>query len=150
MNPLEKKPWTIKNFLKREFFVILAVIGIILIVQLFRGKSTSAIHEELLESANKLNKDCPITVNKDIRLDDCIAYPNNEMQWNYTLVNVQKGISNIDAIKKIYEPSIINQATSNPSYKIMRDNKVTLIYYYKDKDGKYLFDIKVTPEQYSK
>jgi hypothetical protein len=51
-------------------------------------------------------------------------------------------------LKEYLEPNITNFVRTNPDMKFQRDNKVTINYYYKDKDGNYLFTISVTPGQY--
>ena len=44
----------------------------------------------MMESASELNKSCLVMVDKDTRLDNVIALPDNIFQYNYTLVNIEK------------------------------------------------------------
>lgn len=46
------------------------------------------------------------------------------------------------------EPIVLNFVKTNPQMKMLRDNNLTLNYFYKDKNGVYLFQIPVTPDQY--
>lgn len=82
------------------------------------------------------------------RLDNVIALLDNVFQYNFTLVSMTKDSININELKGYLEPSIINFVKTNPDMQTMRDNKVTINYYYKDKEGVYLFTISVKPEQY--
>lgn len=107
-----------------------------------------SFNKEMMQVASELNKTCPIMVDDQTRLDNAVALPGNSFQYNYTLINLTKSEVNIDTIKKYLEPSIINNVRTNPGLKIYRDNKVTMIYYYKDKLGVFVHKLEVTPEMY--
>ncbi|WP_320019299.1 hypothetical protein [Labilibaculum manganireducens] len=102
----------------------------------------------LMEMAGELNKSCPIMVDNATRLDNAVALPDNVFQYNYTLISMSKDSVNIEELKSYLEPTIINSVKTNPDMQGMRDNKVQMKYYYKDKWGVYLFTIAVKPEQY--
>ncbi len=102
----------------------------------------------LLESANEINKICPLMVDGETRLDNAIAKPDNVFQYNYTLVNMLKDSLDVEKLKDYIEPVIINGVKTNPELKNFRENKTTLNYYYRDKAGIYLFMISVTPDMY--
>lgn len=87
-------------------------------------------------------------VDQNTRLDNVAAFPNNIFQYNYTLVNLEKSEVNIDTVKKYLEPNIINNVKTNPDLKPYRDNKVTMAYNYRDKNGVFVLKIEVTPEMY--
>jgi len=107
-----------------------------------------AFDKALMETASEINKSCPIMIDNATRLDNAIALPNDVFQYNYTLVSMIKDSINIDELKSYLEPTITNFVKTNPDMQTMRDNKVTVNYYYKDKAGVYLFTISVKPEQY--
>jgi len=107
-----------------------------------------AFDKALMETASEINKSCPIMIDNATRLDNAIALPDNVFQYNYTLVSMTKDSINIEELKGYLEPTITNFVKTNPDMKTMRDNKVTVNYYYKDKAGLYLFTISVKPEQY--
>lgn len=106
----------------------------------------------MMKAASDLNKTCPIMIDKDTRLDNAVALPNNKFQYNYTMVNMDKSELDvdIDTLKNYMEPVIINNARTNPSLKTFRENKVTLAYNYRDKNGVFILEIKVTPDLYAK
>jgi hypothetical protein len=103
----------------------------------------------MMEAASELNKTCPIMVDQDTRLDNAAALPGNTFQYNYTLVNLDKSEVNIDTVKKYIEPQIINNVKTNPDLKAYRDNKVTMAYNYRDKNGTFVLKISVTPDMYA-
>lgn len=104
--------------------------------------------EVMMEVASELNKTCPVMVDQHTRLDNAIALPENSFQYNYTLVNLRKDEVNLDAVKENVEPGILNNIRTNPDMKIYRDNKTTLIYYYKDMNGEFVHKYSVTPAMY--
>ena len=103
----------------------------------------------MMQAASEINKTCPIIVDKDTRLDNVVALPENVFQYNYTLVNLDKSEVNIDTVKKYIEPGIINNVRTHPDLKPYRDNKVTMAYNYRDKDGEFVLKISVTPDMYA-
>jgi hypothetical protein len=104
--------------------------------------------ELMMKAASELNKSCPIMVDQYTRLDNALALPENAFQYNYTLVDLTKAEVNLDTVRKYIEPGLINNAKTNPDLKIYRDNKITMIYNYRDKNGEFIIKFSVTPEQY--
>lgn len=107
-----------------------------------------AFDKALMETASEINKSCPIMIDNATRLDNAIALPENVFQYNHTLVGMIKDSINITELENYLKPTITNFVKTNPDMQKMRENKVTVNYYYKDKTGVYLFTISVKPEQY--
>lgn len=118
-------------------------------VQQLFSKSAS-IDKNMMHVASEINKSCPIMVDSETRLDNSIAIPGEVFQYNYTLVNLEKSKADTASIKNYLEHNIINMVKSSPQMQYQRDHKWTLNYYYKDKDGQYLFLIRITPDKYNK
>lgn len=102
----------------------------------------------MMHAASELNKMCPIMVDEYTRLDNAVALPGNIFQYNYTLVDITKDEVNLDTVRKYIDTGIINNVKTNPDLKIYRDNKTTMAYYYKDKDGVFVHKLLVTPDLY--
>jgi hypothetical protein len=109
----------------------------------------ASFDKTMMKVASELNKTCPVMIDKETRLDNAVALPDNIFQYNYTLVNFDKSQVNIDTVKKYVEPGLINNIKTNPDLKLYRDNKVTMAYYYRDKNGEFVLKISVTPDMYS-
>ncbi len=107
-----------------------------------------SIDNVMMKVASEVNKNCPVMVDAETRLDNAISLPKNIFQYNYTLLTLEKDKIDTTAIKAYLEPTITNTVKSNPDMKYMRDNKITINYYYKDKEGNYLFSISVPPAKY--
>lgn len=126
---------------------IVVGIGVMILVQQAFFK-TQSFDQAMMEAASELNKSCPIMIDQETRLDNTVAMPENIFQYNYTLVNLEKSSVDVDELTHYLEPTIVNNVRTNPDLKIYRENKTTMAYYYKDKHGVFLTEIKVTPERY--
>jgi uncharacterized membrane protein YukC len=104
----------------------------------------------MMDAASQINQSCPIMVDQETRLDNAVAMPGKVFQYNYTLVNLAKDSINISGLESYIKPMILNNVKTNPDMKGFRDNKVTMIYNYKDKDGIYITRINITPDMYEK
>ena len=122
------------------------LVAYFLVQQLFF--KTPNFDKILMEIASDLNESCPMMIDSDIRGDNVVALRPKIFQYNYTFINMEKDEYDFISLKNDMEPIMINSVRTNPNMKFFRDNKVTLKYYYKDKNGNYLFTISVTPEQY--
>lgn len=109
----------------------------------------ASFDKAMMEAASELNKTCPIMVDQETRLDNAVALPGNIFQYNYTLINLDKSEVNIDTVRKYVEPGLINTVKTNPDLKPYRNNKVTMAYNYRDKNGVYILKINVTPDLYA-
>lgn len=113
---------------------------------------SAAIYAQLMVSdANELNGQCPVMVDKETRLDN--AQPmvkENTIRYNYTLVNREKrSFTDLAKVKERMAPGLINIVKTNPDLEIYRQHNTTLEYYYKDKNGEFLFSVPVTPGLYN-
>ncbi len=102
----------------------------------------------MMKAASEINESCPIMIDKDTRLDNTIALPDNIFQYNYTLVNLEKQEINVGELKNYIEPNVINNVKTSPDMKDYRENRTTMVYYYKDKNGEFVLKINVSPEKY--
>ena len=125
--------------------VAFAILAFFAVQQFFKSPT---LNKELVKLASDMNRTLPMMVDSETRLDNTTAYPNNTFQYSYTLINYDKESIDVIELKRTLEPHIVNQLKSSPQMQWERDNKVTLDYYYKDKNGIHLFTITVKPEQY--
>jgi hypothetical protein len=109
---------------------------------------TASIDKNMMKVASQLNESCPMMVDSETRLDNTIALPKKVFQYFYTLVNVDKNEVDPLEIKNVIGPRIANIVKTNPDMKAMRDLNVVFKYSYKDKNGTFLFDVTISPDQY--
>lgn len=115
--------------------------------QYFFSKKPS-FNEAMVEVANEINKTCPMMIDQDTQLDNTMALPNNTFVYNYTLVNLEKENIDIEAVKNFIEPKVVNNMKTSPDMKLYRENRTTMTYNYKDKNGIFVLKINVGPEKY--
>lgn len=127
---------------------ILSSIGYFAVNKLSGFSSTTKEDKFLTEMVNEANKSFPMMIDSETRIDNYLALPNNTLQYNYTLVNSTKDSLDLEELKNYLEPNIINNIKTNPDMQLLRDKNMSFNYYYKDKNGNYLFNIKVNPENY--
>lgn len=138
-----------RSILKTVFGILLGVAVFALsyysVQQIFKPTS---FDKALVEAAVKLNKQCPMMVDEETRLDSGQALPNNLFQYYYSLVNLEKAAINADAVRAALEPTILNNVKANEGMKSFRDHKTTMVYNYNDKRGAFVFKISIDPQMY--
>ena len=143
---------TKKNVNKKQVTTMLGIaFGVLFmfgIQHFIFNTQTPKIDQVMMQFASEVNKSCPITIDAETRLDNAVALPGNIFLYNYTLINMEKGKVDTLSIKSRLVPNIENFVKSSPQMKVVRDAKVTIVYYYKDKNSVYLFQVPVTPQQY--
>lgn len=91
--------------------------------------------KEMVKVANEINKNCPMTLDKETRLDNVEALPDHVFRYNYTLVNMEKSQIESSGIKEYLQSKISSDVQTNPDLKAFREHKTTMEYNYKDKNG---------------
>lgn len=115
-----------------------------------KEQDDSLYRKLMISDAHAFNAQCPIRIDKETTLDNILAMPDqNILRYNYTLIEREKNnFKDAQQLKERMESSLINVVKTNPDMEIYRQHKTTLEYYYKDKNGQFLFSISVTPELY--
>ncbi|WP_294245659.1 hypothetical protein [uncultured Chryseobacterium sp.] len=114
-------------------------------------KQESKIDDDLKEVAVNINKTTPQMLADGVRLDSVSAQPGKIFSYNYTLTDdAKEGVSpeQIEVFKTSAKEGALRVIKTSPDIKQFRDNDVTMVYTYYDKDGKKTADFKITPEEY--
>jgi flagellar basal body-associated protein FliL len=137
---------------RKQNILLLSVIGIAIALavyfQFFLSENKAEVNSEIKELVGKYNKNCPLTIQDGIRLDSVSLPGEQVVQYNLTLLNVQKETAEIDVIKQEIEKSLISTAKANSGLQVFRDNDYTLVYSYSDKKKVFLFNVKILADQY--
>ena len=110
--------------------------------------ATSEHDETLKELAAELNKSCPTMIDAETQLTSVVGMPNNELQYNYTLINYEKEGFDVQTFETNMRSIISNAIISNPDLKVFRDMRTTLSYQYNDKNGMYILKLSFQPDLY--
>jgi hypothetical protein len=141
-----------KQSKRKQNILLLVGIGIALVLvayfQFYLSKSVKEVNTEVTELIAKYNKNCPLTIQEGIRLDSVSLPEERIVQYNLTLLNVEKEKAEINIIQEEIEKSLISTAKANPGLQVFRDNDFSLIYNYYDKKKVALFKIRILPDQY--
>jgi hypothetical protein len=139
------------NLKKIMLCVMAAVIGIAVyqFVNHFIFKPP-AFESQLIQVASELNKNCPLLLDRDTRLDNAMGGPGKYFTYNYTLIHHVAADLNIVELKQSLIPALINFIRTSEDMQTFRKEKVTLKYNYKDKEGVFLFSITVGPADYGR
>lgn len=106
-----------------------------------------ASNKAMSEIASEINKSCPMLLDSITQLDNVLVMPDNVFQYNYTLLHTDE--INIEGLKESMQPALLNLIRTSPQMKTLRDYDCTFSYFYKDKNGVFLFSITVTPDDYN-
>src|SRR5512140_375633 len=81
---------------------------ILVSVKIFVYKDSSP-DRDVLKFAKEMNKRCPVMIDPETRLDKVDALSDNNLQFNYTLINRYRDSIAIGNLKQYMEPLILNK-----------------------------------------
>lgn len=132
-------------------FAFVAVLGSLVgCGDVARGFVDKSVELELVQVANELNKNAPMMVDQETRLDTTMAGPGKKLTYHYTLVNLTTEDIDIGELRAFMTTQIVNHVATHSDMQTLRDHRVTFAYSYKDKNGVHLTTIQVTPKDYGK
>ncbi|KAF2512157.1 hypothetical protein EYY60_07875 [Flavobacterium zhairuonense] len=141
-----------KQSRKKQNILLFAGIGIAALLavffQFYLSENRSEVKTEIVDLVSKYNKNCPLTIQEGIRLDSVSLNEQRAVQYNLTLLNVEKATAEINVIQEEIQKSLLSTAKANTGLQVFRDNDYTLIYKYNDKKKVFLFNVKILPDQY--
>ncbi len=146
MKNAQDKMNRIKKRLGLAFGIVVGVsVSVILNHYLFASPS---FYEVMVEAAEEVNKDCPVMLDQETRLDSASVPSENTFMYNYTLVNWVKDSIDVNAFNDTMQPIILESVKTNREMQIYREHKTTMAYSYYDMNGSFLTEIAVTADQY--
>lgn len=128
--------------------IISAIAALTLSLFLYYASKDPNANIEITELVAKYNKNCPLAIQEGIRLDSVSLPEEQVIQYHLILLNIEKKTAEIATIKENIQESLLSTVKANPGLKTLRDHKFTLVYSYNDKNNVYLFEVKITPDQY--
>lgn len=109
------------------------------------------VDDDLKEVAANINKTTPQNLADGVRLDSVSAQPGKIFKYNYTLTDDEKESvtpEQIESFKTSAKEGALRVIKTSPDIKEFRDNDVTMVYTYYDKNGKPTADFKIAPAEY--
>lgn len=126
--------------------LLICVLLILAVQKIFFNHPSS--DKEVKKFVKGMNKTCPAMVDPETRLDKVLAFADNNLQFNYTLIHIIKDSLPIPRLKSYMEPVILNKIRNTEPLRKLLDKKLTWIYSYNDKNGDFIFKVTYTPDQF--
>lgn len=105
------------------------------------------INDELVKTANEINKHVPIVIDSLTTFDNVNALKGNTLQYNYT-IKVEKSAVDSAELMKVAKENLIEQLKNNPKSAYFRQNGISIQANYADKNGIQICKIVVLPNEY--
>ena len=106
------------------------------------GKAVSAHEQILIDNSKKLNKNLPLMVDADTRLDATLAM-GMQFHFKYTLVNTATKDIDVAVFRKTIEQNMIRTNRADKGAMILLKAGVEYVCTYVDKDGVLVASIRV-------
>jgi hypothetical protein len=130
---------------------ILICIAILFVItqtlKFFLKESTININDELVKTANEINKHAPIVIDSLTTFDNVNALKGNIFQYNYTL-NLDKSAVDTSELKKTAKENLVDQLKKNPKAIYFRENNIEIQANYTDKNRVQICKVIVLPNEY--
>ena len=136
-----------KNLGMRILIGIIILFAITQTLKFFLREPAVNINDELVKTANEINKYAPIVIDSLTTFDNVNALKGNTLQYNYTL-NTEKSSVDTSELIKIAKEGLLEQLKKNPKANYFRENKIEIQANYTDKNGTQICKIIVLPNEY--
>ena len=110
--------------------------------------SFHSVDKQLKEAVVVLNKSYPQMGDSETRIDSVNSPQEKTIAYYYTLVNKSKDELDIPKLRAALTPHIIDAIKTKDELRSFRENSVTFIYKYNDKNNEEVLDIRATPLDY--
>lgn len=134
-------------------FIAILVVGVIVrevgthaVQNINKENNEKEINKAILDASAEINKNLPLMVDKETRLDATVAL-GKSLTYSFTLINAK--VSEIDQskFKEIIQGEITKKVCTSPDMKVFVENNVDVIYSYHDSDGLQIASVKVQSPQ---
>jgi hypothetical protein len=112
------------------------------------GKRSTDQTHPLQIAAAQFNAGCPKMIDPDTRLDSASFVSDTLFRYDYTLVN--HDAENVDAagLARYLKPRIMSNVSLNPEMRVQRDHRVTMLFYYRDRKGAFVTQVRLSSGEY--
>lgn len=137
-----------KKSIGLKILIVIAILfAITQTLKFFLKEFLININDELVKSANEINKHAPIVIDSLTTFDNVNALKGNTFQYNYT-IKVDKSEVDTNALIKTARESLVEQLKNNPKASYFKENKIEIQANYADKNGIQICKIVVLPNEY--
>lgn len=133
----------------KPLFILL--IGAMLSLAAFtscKSKEAPEAQNQVERFVNSVNFKCPFMVDEDTRMDSVSIMPDSTFRYDYTLIKQTRDNIDIEGLTNYIGPRILREATNSSTMQLHRDYKLRLVFYYRDRNGDFVTQIVLNPEDY--
>ncbi len=135
-------------FFSINFSVQAASIGNIFGALMGRSSSPeleTTVDEALVSVSSQINKNMPVLVDKETRLDRVSAEPGQQFIYHYTLLSISKKDISSDEFYKLIKPQLKSRLCGSTEMQKFLKSGVTVSYLYRGSDGHALGGVTFVP-----
>ena len=133
---------------KKSLSNVVVALSLILTIGYFSSCSKGAVVDKLIEKvAMETNKQCPMAINSETRLDSVTHPAQQTLAYFYTLLSIEKDSMSFEP--EVLEESLAQAIRDNKELEALRKLNVFFRYVYFDKNSEFALRIEVTPEMYN-
>ncbi len=136
-----------KNIWQRILIGLIAFFLITQLLKFFLREPSFSINDDLVKTANEINKHCPIIIDSLVKLNTVNALQGNSLQYNYTIQLEKSQIDTVELIK-INRQDIISKLKKDSAAKYFKENNIVIRSNYSDKNGAQICSIIVLSNEY--
>ena len=105
------------------------------------------IEDVLQEAAVKINREAPLQLDEETRMDSAAVSGKRNLDYYYTLIYKSTEV-NKDTVNKYVKPLLIERVKSSSEMNYLKDQNVIFTYNYYGYDGKPAVRIQISPDMY--
>lgn len=132
---------------KTRIFFVLTGLALLLGLQTSCKNDPPPV-KNLASEASLLNEKCPEMVDPETRLDSVVLSTEGKLAYYYTMTQRTGATVNALAFKAYLIPEILKNVRNNGSLRMFRDSSVSMVFNYLDRNGVFVTEISIEPDQY--
>ena len=104
-----------------------------------------SVEQALVKVCDQVNKQLPMSVDKETRWDNTTPGPGCQLTYNYTFVNAAASDVDVNYFYQVMTQKLRNSVCTSADMKVFFKNNVTVSYSYRGRDGVHIGKIDITP-----
>ena len=112
------------------------------------GKSAGqrmTVDEALVKVVDQINKQLPMSVDRDTRWDSTQAGPGRAFTYHYTIITARAADVDTAGFYQAMSSHLRNSVCTSPDMQVFFKNGVTVSYSYRGSDGRHISKVAITP-----
>jgi len=105
--------------------------------------------KSLKSMCEEIDAKCPMTVDKNTRVDSCTFINKKHLQFTYTLLNTIFDDIDHEEFELSTKKNLVKSFKTGKQQEFFRRNRITIEFVYADKDGITIANIVLEPEDYA-